>query len=103
MRNERHEWLLTGFLKTESGPPIYWLPAKRDEWTEKYLGLKEREVRVEEGVEVDEEKEAEKEAEGENATKDGADEDINDVEHEDIDAIDARAADKESKTAKEDE
>ena len=54
------DWLLSGFVKTTSDPPIYFLPAKIDDFITEKFGYKPRgEKPVESAIELDEESEIE--------------------------------------------
>jgi hypothetical protein len=82
VRSSHQDWLLSGFLKTTSGPPVYFLPAKIDDFIITQFGYKPRPERKEsedgieeesEGEEADNEgKEVEEEKEDERQQRQGA-------------------------------
>lgn len=52
IRRDHYESLLSHFAKTDGvKPPLYFLPAKLDEWTEKEFGIKNPRVAAKENTE----------------------------------------------------
>jgi len=55
----QHQHLLSGFLKTKTTPPIYFYPAKTDEFTERVLSTKKKIEQIKENTTNEEPKEPE--------------------------------------------